>query len=331
MRLHTARLVVMLTLAIFAVSRAADAQEQRNVPRIGYLSPHHSGVATPLLEAFRQGLRELGYVEGQNILIEYRWADGRPERLPDLAAELVRLQVAVIVTFALGVRAAKHATSTIPIVIASTLDAVGAGFVTSLARPGGNITGLTLISTDLMMKRLELLKEAVPNISRVTFLTGPTGPSFPGTALLLKATEVAAQALGLTLQILEVREADDVTSAFAAMAREQAEALYVMESPVLIEQLPHIMDLASKSRLPTLFTWRDPVNTGGLMSYGPNPADMHRRAAVYVNKILKGTKPAELPVEQPMTFELVINLKTANALGLTIPPTLLFQATEIIR
>jgi len=246
---------------------------------------------------------------------------------------LVQLKVNVIVaTAGPPIYAAKQATSTIPIVMGSTIDAVGVGFVDSLARPGGNVTGLTLISADLMGKRLELLKEILPHLSRLAFLTNRPDPDpIGGMALVLKGAEVAAQSLGLRLHILEARNPDDIQSAFTVMAEKRAEALYVTESPVLAVHRTQILDLAAKSRLPTFFAGREGVDAGGLMSYGPNSADMHRRAATYVDKILKGAKPADLPVEQPMKFELVINLKAARALGLTIPPSVLFQADEVIK
>ena len=322
--------IVTLTLSLLAAPLASDAQRVGKVARIGYLSPVAPG-PSPILVAFRQGLGQLGWVEGENLAIEYRWAEGRLDPLPDLAAELVRLKVDVIVTWGPAVGAAQQATRTIPIVIASTLDAVQSGFVASLAQPGGNITGLTLISPELMGKRLELLKEAFPNISRVALLTGPSGPAFRVITLLVKETEAAAQALGMTLQTLEVRDGEDVTRAFTAMARERPDALYVLEAPILYVHQTRIVDLAAASRLPTIFGVRQFVDAGGLLSYGVNVPDLHRRAASYVDKILKGTKPADLPVEQPTKFELVINLKTAEALGLTLPPALLFQADEVIK
>jgi putative ABC transport system substrate-binding protein len=328
MRCKSLRILLSLALSIFVALCAVVATPQAKLPRIGYLSPGASEPSS-ILDSFRQGLRELGYVEGQTIALEPRFADGRVERLPALAAELARLQVDVIVTWGPAIHIAMQATRTIPIVMVSTLDAVETGLVASLARPGGNVTGSTLLSTDLMGKRLELLKETLPGISRLVFLTGPPNR---GTALLVEAAQVGAQALGLQLHVLEVRhpDPDDILSAFAAMARERAEALYVMESPVLQAQRLQIIDLAVRHRLPTLFGVRGFVDAGGLMSYGARTADLHRRAAVYVDKILKGAKPADLPVEQPTRFEFVLNRKTAQVLGLTIPPIILLRADEVI-
>jgi putative ABC transport system substrate-binding protein len=330
MRHRVVVVIVRLALGLLAVPLASDAQQAGKVARIGYLSPVAPG-PSPMLDAFQQGLGQLGWVEGKNLAMEYRWAAGRLDQLPDLAAELVRLQVEVIVTWGPGVRAAQQATRTIPIVIASTLDAVQDGVVASLARPGGNITGLTLISAELMGKRLELLKQAFPTISRVAFLTGPAPRASSAPARLMQEAESAAQALGLTLHTLAVRDLEDVTRAFTTMARERPDALYVLEAPTLFVHQTRILDFAAEHRLPTMFGVRGFVDAGGLMSYGPNVPDLHRRAASYVDKILKGANPAELPVEQPTRFELVINLKTARALGLSIPPTVLFQANEVIQ
>jgi putative tryptophan/tyrosine transport system substrate-binding protein len=337
---RTVGCIVTLTLSLLAAPLAADAQHTGKVARIGYLSGVSSAGTPPPFVALRQGLRELGWIEGQNLMIEERWAEGRVERLPALAAELVHLNVHVIVATGPAVPAAKQATSTIPIVMGASLDAVESGLVDSLARPGGNVTGLTLISTDLMGKRLELLKETLPHLSRLAFLTGPLGPLDqygqyrPGRgepALVVQGAKEAAQALGMRLHILEAGTPDDLQSAFTAMAEQRAEALYVMEHSFLGVHRTQIADLATKSRLPTFFALRGGVDAGGLMSYAANVIEMHRRAAVYVDKLLKGAKPADLPVEQPTKFELVINLKTAEVLGITIPPTLLFRADEVIR
>jgi putative ABC transport system substrate-binding protein len=331
-------LILTLALGMLGPPLTAEAQPAGKVARIGYLfSGGSSSGSPPPFAALRQGLRELGWLEGQNLVIEARWAEGRVERLPELVAELVQLNVHVIVATGPAVRAAKQATSTIPIVMGVSLDAVEAGLVDSLARPGGNVTGLTLISADLMRKRLELLKEALPHLARLAFLTGPLGQLDQDRlvrrelAFMVQAAEEAAQSLGMRLHILEVGTPDDLQAAFTAMAEQQAEALYVMESPVLGRHRTQILDLATKSRLPTFFWERGGVDAGGLMAYGANVVEMHRRAAAYVDKILKGATPADLPVERPMKFELVINLKTAQALGLTIPPTLLFQADEVIK
>ena len=325
MRLKPIRLVVTLALVILMAPLATAAQQPPKVLRIGLLFPGSPG-PSPAIDAFRQGLREHGYVEGQNILLEYRFADGQLDPLPHLAAELVRLHVDLIVAAGPAIDAAKSATRTIPIVMAGTLDAVAKGYVQSLAQPGGNITGLTRMSTDVVGKRLQLLKETLPHLSRLAVVIGPSNP---GIALLLKETEVAAQSLGVTLQILEVRNPDDIPPAFAAMTTERAEALSVTETLRLGST--QIIDLAAQHRLPTFFGSRESVDRGGFMSLGPNIPDMYRRAATYVDKILKGAKPADLPVEQPIKFEFVLNLKTAQALGFTIPPMVLFQADEVIK
>jgi putative ABC transport system substrate-binding protein len=283
------------------------------------------------LEAFRQGLRELGYVEGQNLVMESRYAEGSAERLPDLAAELVQLKVDVIVAGGgAGIRAAQRATQTIPIVMAVTGDAVREGFVASLAHPGGNITGLSWLGDELPGKRLELLKETVPQSARVAVLANPANPAGYETAI--RSLTVAARALGLHLHVAEVRSADALETAFAALTREGADALIVQEEPLLIDHLRgRIAALAVTHRLPAMSYWKSAVEAGGLMSYGPSMLDMQRRAATYVDKILQGAKPGDLPVEQPTKFELVINLKTAEALGITIPPRILFQADEVIQ
>jgi putative tryptophan/tyrosine transport system substrate-binding protein len=333
----TAGCMVMLTLGLLVAPPATDAQHTGKGARIGYLSGVSSAGTPPPFVALRQGLRDLGWIEGQNLMIEERWAEGRVERLPALAAELVHRNVQVIVATGPAVPAAKQATRTIPIVMGASLDAVESGLVVSLARPGGNVTGLTLISADLMGKRLELLKETLPHLSRLAFLTGPLspldhyGPGRGEPALVVQGAKEAAQALGMKLHILEAGTPDALQNAFTAMAEQRVEALYVMEHSFLGVHRTQIADLATKSRLPTFFALRGGVDAGGLMSYAANVIEMHRRAAVYVDKLLKGAKPADLPVEQPTKFELVINLKTAQALGITIPPTLLFQADELIR
>src|SRR5438093_482377 len=322
--------VVTLTLTIFTAPLPAEAQQPTKVHRIGRLSPGSPTEPNPNLEAFRQGLRDLGYVEGQDLVIEQRYAEGSEERLHDLAAELVRLKVDVIVAAGSpAIRAAQHATRTIPIVMAAPPDAVAAGFVASLANPGGNITGLSWLGAVLPGKRLEILKETVPQSARIAVLANPAYEAY-GT--WMNNLTVAAQELGLQLHVLELHSADELDSAFAAMTREGADALLVLTDPARMYSLSgRIADLAAESRLPAMYDWREYVAAGGLMSYGPSLPDIHRRAATYVDKILKGAKPADLPVEQPMKFDLVINLKTAKALGLTIPPSMLFQADEVIR
>ena len=327
-------LLVTLTLALLVAPLAADAQPSTNVHRIGLLrSGTPPAGPDPNLEAFRQGLRELGYVEGQNLVLEVRYAAGNDERLPELAAELVRLPVEVLVASGTAaIHAAQQATRTIPIVMVGSYDPVVEGFVASLARPGGNITGLSFLQIELPQKRLEFLKEAVPHSTRIAVLWSPRGPGYESRQPLLRNLAVAARALELHLHVAELDRADELDSAFAAMTRAGAEALIVIEDALLIGPLRgRIAELAVKHRLPAMCDWRHSVAAGCLMAYGPSQPDTYRRMATYVDKILKGTKPADLPVEQPTTFELVVNLKTAEVLGLTMPPTLLFQATEVLR
>jgi putative tryptophan/tyrosine transport system substrate-binding protein len=283
----------------------------------------------PVAEAFLEGMRALGYVEGQNLVMEYRGAAGQYERFPALAAELVRLKVDVLlVPNTPAALAAKQATSTIPIVMTAIADPVGSGLVASLARPGGNITGVTIMDTDLTQKRLELLKAVLPTVSRVAVLWNPANPA---AAPLVRATDVAAQALGVQLHLVEARGPDAFDRAFAAMTRAHAGALLVVPDRIFLDHRSRLAELAATSHLPTMHNNRALVEAGGLLSYGASQPDTWRRAATYVDKILKGAKPADLPVERPMKFDLVINLKTAQALGLTIPPAVLFQATEVIR
>ena len=321
--------IVTLILGLLATPFAVEAQQAKKIPRIGFLSAASPAVLSARTEAFRQGLRELGYVEGKNIVIEWRYAEGKLDRLRELAAELVRLKVDVIVTAApSSTRAAKEATSTIPILMGGIGgDPVEAGFVASLARPGGNVTGLTALAEELSGKQLELLKEIVPRLSHVAVL----GTSTPYSAQVLKELELAAGALKVQLQYLEVRGPKDIETAFREARERRADAVLVLASPVLESHRTQVADLAAKTRLPTIYPFPEFVEAGGLVSYGVRIADLYRRAATYVDKILKGTKPADLPVEQPMKFELVINLKTAEALGLTIPPTFLFQADKVLQ
>jgi len=282
------------------------------------------------MQAFQQGLRDLGYVEGQNLIMEYRYAEGSAERLRDHAAALVQLPVDVIVTVgASGTRGAQHATRTIPIVMTGNYDPVGQGFVASLAQPGGNITGLSNLGTELPGKRLELLKEVAPQSRRIAVLANPASPGY---APLLNNLTVAAEALKLFLHVVEVRRVEELDDAFAAMLRAGADALVVFAEPQLITpQRGRIADLAATSRLPAMYDGKLYVEAGGLMSYGASLPDLYRRATTYVDKILKGAKPADLPVEQPTKFELVINLKAARALGITMPPSLLLLADEVIQ
>jgi putative ABC transport system substrate-binding protein len=321
MRLHTIGLFV--TLAFLLAPLTAHAQPVGKVPHIGILP---QGL---YWEAFRQGLRELGYVEGQNLVIEHGWALESTEELAHLAVELVRREVNLIVTWGTpATRAAKHATATIPIVMVGVGDPVRSGLVASLAKPGGNVTGFTSIGPDLSGKRLQLLKEVIPTLSRVAVLWNPANPA---NVMLFQNIQGAARALGVTVQSIETASAHHFESAFAAIVREHPDGLIITSDPMHQLHLGWIVDFAAKNRLPAVYQHRDNVEAGGLMSYGPIWPDMFRRAATYVDKILKGAKPADLPVEQPMKFELVLNLKTAQALGLTIPPTLLFQADEVIR
>jgi putative ABC transport system substrate-binding protein len=323
--------VTLVILGIFCVTLTAEAQQATKVYRIGWLHPGLSRPEPhPSVEAFRQELRELGYVEGQNLVIEYRFAEGKDERLAALAAELVQLKVDVIVAGgAAAIRAAQQATRTIPIVMAGTPDPVVQGFVASLARPGGNTTGLSLLNAELPGKRLEFLKETVPQSMRVAVLANPANASYES---VMHNLTVAARALGLHLHVVELRSPDELDAAFAAMTRAGADTLIVIAEPALMDGLRgQVADLAAKSRLPAMYDWRMYVDAGGFMSYGPSLPGIYRRAATYADKILKGTKPADLPVEQPTKFEFVINLKAAKALGLTIPPTVLFQADEVLQ
>jgi len=315
-----------LSTILFALCVFAEAQQPKKIPRLGFLSPTSDDSR---VEAFRQGLRELGYVEGQNIAIEYRWADGKFDRLPDLALELVRLKVDVVVAVVTQASlAAKMATGTIPVVMIGVSDPVGSGLVVSLARPGANITGTSSMTAEIIGKQLELIKETLPKISRVAALWNPANPIFQ--AIQRRETEVAARALGMQLQFVEARAPDEIDRAFARVAKERMRALLVLNDPVFTAQRKQIADLSAKHRFPTVSGTREYTEVGGLMAYGPSFPDMYRRAAYYVDRILKGTKPADLPVEQPMKFELIINLKTAKALGLTIPESFLLRADEVI-
>ena len=329
MKRSSVALITALAVTILVASLAAEAQQPKNVPRIGFLSAASAASISARREAFRQGLRELGYVEGTNIIMEYRYAEGKLERLSELAAELVRLKVDVLVTAGpTATRPAKEAISTIPIVMAFDSDPVGNGFVASLARPGGNITGLSTLSPEISGKQLELLQEIVPSLLRVAVLGNAL---VPGNAQVLRETETTAQAFRVQLQYIDVPGPQDIETAFREASQARADAVLVLNNPVVTAQRTQAADLAVKSRLPAIYLAREFVEAGGLMSYEVNIDDLFRRAATYVDKILKGTKPADLPVEQPMKFELVINLKTAKALGLTIPPTILFQATEVLQ
>ena len=319
-----------LSTLLFALCLSADAQQTKRVHRIAILSSSHTSSKSINVQAFRQTLHELGYMEGKNIDIQHRNAEGKPERLSELAAELVRLKVEVIVTMdGQGTQVARKATQTIPIVMTQIGDAVAAGIVESLARPGGNVTGLTQMQPEISGKRLELLKETFPKVSRVTVLHDPTSRS---NLLGLKEIQTAARSLGLIVQPQEVRGPGDVDGAFSAMARERGDALMTIRNPLVGGvYLKRIVELALKSRLPAMYDGRDFVEIGGLMSYAADFTEMWRRAATYVDKILKGAKPTDLPVEQPMKFEFIVNLKTARQIGLTIPPSVLYQADKVIK
>jgi putative tryptophan/tyrosine transport system substrate-binding protein len=316
-------------VALTACGARAEAQQPTKVPRLGVLMSGSASGATRRVQAFQQGLRELGYVEGKNIHIEYRYADGKLEPVPELAAELVRLKVDVLVTdTSNATQAAKNATKTIPVVFTTANDPVGDHQVESLARPGGNLTGFSILALDLNGKRLELLKEAYPKIERVAFLTRL------GTATgeqRFKEAEAAAKGLGLRLLFLGAKGSDDLENAFDAGKRSGAQAVLAHPSTFVAANRARIIELAAKHRLPVIYSGAEATEAGGLMSYGPDIVDNYRRAAIYVDKILKGTKPADLPVQQPMKFEFVINLKAVKQIGLTIPPTVLARADKIIR
>ena len=325
---YTLIVALILLPALLATPLAAEAQQSTRAPRIGFLSATFPGAA---LDAFRQELRELGWVEGQNIVVDYRFAEGRSHRLPDLAAELVQLKVDIIVAEATqGVAAAKNATEAIPIVmISGSADPVGLGFVASLARPGGRVTGLSYsVGPEIVAKQLELLKEIVPKVRRVAILSNPASPVQP---LLIREVGAAARSLGIQLQLLEVRGPKEIEGAFAAMAKERLGALLVVPDAMFVIYGTRLATLAAHGRLPAAYGVRANVEAGGLMSYGPSLRDLYRRSATFVDKILKGAMPGDLPVEQPTKFELVINLKTAKALGLTIPQVLPQRANEIIQ
>jgi putative tryptophan/tyrosine transport system substrate-binding protein len=314
---------------ILAAPLGSVAQPAGKTVRIGRLSPLSAEADVPLLAAFRRGMRDLGWVEGEKFLIETRYADGNPNRLPEIAAELVRQRIDVILAGSNpGALAAKNAAGMIPIVMVTTADPVGGGLVASLARPGGNLTGVTALGQGLSAKRLELLKEAVPGVTRVAVLTNPASPN---TGPFVKESAGIARALGVQLQLVEAHDPSEFETAFATMSTQHAGGLMVLADVTFITHRKRIVQLAAISRLPAVYGERDFVDAGGLMFYGASLTDMYRRAAVYVDKILKGAKPADLPVEQPTKFELVINLKTAKALGITIPQSLVQRADEVIQ
>jgi putative ABC transport system substrate-binding protein len=321
-------LCLLAALAILGVPLATGAQPPPKIPRIGYLGAYTPSAGARFLGAFQQGLRELGYVEGQNIFVDYRWAEGRPDRFAALAAELIQLRVDVIVTSSNpGVAALQQATRTIPIVVAAMGDPVGSGFVASLARPGGNITGFSVQAEDLGGKWVELLREAAPKVSRVAVLASQTQAH----RTIWTEIQAAAQALKVTPQRQEVAGPDEIEHAFASFTKARAQGLIVLPHAIMTERRMRIVDLAAKHRLPGMYPFREFAEAGGLMSYGPNLPDSFRRAATYVDKILKGAKPADLPVQQPMRFELVLNMKTAKSLGIKFPPTIMVRTDQVIQ
>jgi putative tryptophan/tyrosine transport system substrate-binding protein len=322
--------IVTLTLSLLVVPFTAQAQRPTTIPRVGVILPTSATAAGHHLDAFRQGLRDLGYVEGETIALEVRWAEGVAERFPDLIAELLRLQVDILVVgSAAGALAAKQAQLTTPVVFAAVTDPLGRGIVGNLARPGGNLTGVALaLDEGFAGKWVELLQEASPTVTRVVVLRNPTHPA---AEVFLREVQAAGQALGVRLRLFEARDPRQLEDALARMEQEDAEALLVTPDPLFGSHRQRLVELAARRRWPAMFFYREFVDAGGLMAYGPSFSASHQRAATYVDRILKGAKPADLPVEQPMQFELVINLKTAKALGLTIPPMLLFQADEVLR
>jgi len=325
----TVGIVITLTLSLLTVPLAATAQQAEGTVTIGYLGNASPALEATLIDAFREGLRQLGYVEGQNLVIQYQWAEGQPERYAVLAQEIVRLKTDVILTAGTpGTLAAKQATQSIPIVTAIAGDPVAAGLVASLAHPGGNVTGLSTLATELEGKRLELLKQAVPTLSRVVALRNPANPF---TTIAWQGLEPAAVALGVQLQPVEVRGPKDLDRAFATIKEARPDGLIIVPDRFLLTYRASIVQFMAEHRLLGMFPFREFVQEGGLLSYGPDYTDMYRRAATYVSKILRGATPADLPMEQPTKFEFVINLKTAEALGITIPPLVLFQADEVIR
>ena len=322
-------LVYALLALILATIHLAEAQQPPKVSRIGYLGLSFPSANAARIEALQQGLRDLGYIEGKNIVFEWRWAEGKADRIPDLAAELVKLKVDIIVTGgSTATRAAKIATVTIPIVMSQDSDPVGSGFVASLAKPGGNITGLSSYAAELSGKRLELLKEVLPRLSRVAVLGNSTVPQ---NARALKDTELAADALGMKLQYLDVLGPKDIETAFRAASNGRAEGLLALNSFVVSVHEKQIIDLTLKNRLPAVYGQPEFMEIGGLVYYGASYTDLFRRAAAYVDKILKGTKPADLPVEQPKKFDFIINLKAAKQIDLTIPPNVLVRADKVIK
>jgi putative ABC transport system substrate-binding protein len=320
------RELILLLGGALTVGRALRAQ-QKTMPVIGYLGSGSPGPYAPFVAAFQQGLRETGYVEGQNLAIEYRWAAGRYDRLPALAADLVGRKVAVIVTGNPGIQAVKSATSTIPIVFTAVSDPVGKGFVASLARPGGNLTGFAVINNELTPKRLELLSELVPQASVIALLVNPHSPTAEG---VIRDVQEAARTKGVQLAVLRAGTESEIDAAFASLVQLQAGGLVIAGDPFFAGRIPQLVTLTLRDAVPAIYAWRDFPAAGGLMSYGSSLTDAFRQAGIYAGKILKGAKPADLPVQRPTKFELVVNLKTAKALGITVPPSILTRADEVI-
>ena len=328
-RLIKVRLIVTLALSILSWSPPAQAQQPKKVPRVGFLGNSTTALEANLIGPFREGLRDLGYVEGKNILIEYRWAEGKYERFPALIAELIASKIEVIVTAGTPASlAVKKATTSIPLVMIAVGDPIGTGLIASLAHPGGNITGLTSIAVDLEGKRLELLREVIPKLSHIAVLWNPASPF---QVVSEKELQAAAQVMRIKVLSLGVQVQEQFDNAFATIRRERPGALLVLADRLFLHNRARIMDFAVQNRLPGVHAYVELVEAGGLMSYGPSYADMHRRAATYVDKILKGRKPADLPVEQPTKFELVINLKAAKQIGVTIPQSVLYRADKVIK
>ena len=321
-------IVVAFTLSVLITPSASQAQHRGHVPRVGYLGTSSASLEPELVKAFREGLRDRGYVEGQNIVIEYRWAEGNYQRFPDLVADLVKLKVDLILTTGTpGALAAKRATQTIPIVMAFTGDAVATGLVSSLARPGGNLTGLTAMNPDLEGKRLEILRELLPKLVTVVVLLNTSNPF---SAIQAEQTKISARALGIQLQPIELQRPEDFKDAFARVARQRPDAITMVADRFLLAHRTQIVDFIAKTRLPAMYPYRDFVVAGGLMSYAPSYEDLIRRSATYVDKILRGAKPSDLPIEQPTKFELLVNLKAAKALGVVIPPSILLRADQVV-
>ena len=319
---------ITLLSGIVAALATARAQQPAKIPRIGFLGNSTATMEANLIGPLRDGLRELGYEEGRNVIIEFRWADGKYDQFPALVAELLAAKVDVIITAGTpATLAIKKATSTVPLVFIAVGDPVGTGVVPNLGRPGGNITGLSSIAPDLEGKRLELLREVVPKLSHVAFFLNPANAFHTAS---MRQARVAAQSLGIKLQPMEVNKSEQLDGAFASIVKEKPDALLILADRIFLHNRKRMMEFAIQQRLPSVNAYRELVEAGGLISYGPSYEDMHRRAAVYVDKILKGTKPADLPIEQPTKFTLLINLKTAKTLGLTVPPTLVARADELI-